>query len=277
MTLRELTNSLKRILTKNIPSIASRIEDRHLEFLIHQYRAKEIRREFQKYREIDPTWLQNMGLVNYTKVTSDDDPNIPDTVSDCVLGKFTIPTVVNMPDDMGVYRVVSGDRKCSYYRTTPDRFWGFVDGSLRSKFKYYFRIGNAVYIHPYSEQGIMTLILDNPLSGYVYSTENVLTGNLVTGTTYKVVSGQIVHNSTTYYNGDTFAAVNANFTGNGKVQANTQKASLTRTDNYPMSNVMADRIIMQIATQEYGIERASIGDPKEDAKDDALSDQMKGD
>lgn len=268
-TLKEITDDLELIASKSQISDDLRIDDRWLSHNVHQYRAKAIRDSFKRNRHINPTWIQDQGNIKPTKVDADDDPAISGC-GDCTFGKILIPTVVDLPDHMGVYRVSSACRTKSYYRTTLPRFQGFVNGSVRDNFNYFFAIGNAIYMHPYIVDASVQLILENPLEGDVLLTNNIESGDLVVGTGYEVTSGDITHNGTKYRKGDTFTATATTFTGNGKVQLQSKKRKLSNTDPYPIDHTLMEYVKMKILTQDLRIEENRPADIRNDSQDQSV-------
>lgn len=265
MTLRQLRSDILLLLQKSKISKDFRVQPRHIDFLIHRYRAIEIRQQYSKTLEIDPTWLQDMGPIPVTNVTSGDDPII--TVSSMTLGKIDIPTVVQLPANAGVYRIATASKQTTIYPITQPRFFELVRDSYRAKFCYWFKVGNSVYSDFLSEWYNPILILDNPLDGTVHDTTNKQSGELVIGRQYKVASGTILHNAVQYNAPATFTAVNANFTGTGAVQAVNQVRPMTEDDTYPMSFTLAERIVLKILTQDFKIEETQIGDLRNDSND----------
>lgn len=264
--LKEITDDIKLILSKNQQSDDFRAHDRNIDFKVHQYRATEIRSVFKRERQVNPTWLQDQGNLVPTKVTSDDDPAIAGCKG--TFGKIDIPTVVNLPNFMGVYRVASACKTKSYYRTTLQRFMGFVPDSTRANQNYFFVIGHSVYMSPYIQDASVQLILENPLQGTLTISTNIPSGELEVGTVYQVSAGDITHDSVKYRKGATFTAVNANFTGSGSVQLQDQKRLLRRTDDYPMDLTMLERVKLKILTQDYAIEERKIADLDNDSVDE---------
>jgi len=262
---RDLQSDILLILSKSKLSKDFRIRERHIRFLINQYRSVAIRDQYKKTFQIEPTWLQDFGKVIFTPINSADDPAIPTTSLN--LGKFTIPTPVSLPNDKGVFRVASTSKQKTYYPIEMPRFFELVEGSNRANFCYWFRVGNALYTSPCADQGNVVLILDNPLDGYSFFTENVQTGNLLIGIQYVVTDGQIIHNTIPYIIGQTFVAVNTVFTGNGTVQYVNKKIPRTIDDPYPMSLTMAEFVIIKILTQEFKLEKQEIADIKNDSSD----------
>ncbi len=266
-TLRQYRSDIMLIYERLRLSKNKRLNERHADFLIHKYRAVNIRDDYNARRQIDPSWLQDFGQVSFTPVLSSDDPAIG--VGSIQLGKLTIPQVVSLIDDMGVYRVSSTSKFCQHFPIEMDRFFAIPEGSWAAKSDYYFRVNTALYICPAREVGNVVLILDNPMDGVVLLTENVLSGNILPGVSYTVQSGQAVYNGLGYNVGVTFVGVAGinTFTGTAVVKRTIQKRNMTIDDPYPMSFQLAEKVLLKMFYQEFKIENQQTLDAKNDATD----------
>lgn len=268
MSLKEIVSSIMLVLAKSKLSKDFRVNTRHIQFLVAQYRARGIREEYKRNIQIDPAWLQDFGTVQFTEINSADDKAIPYTSQN--LSKLTIPPIVSLPNDAGCYRVVGSSKQKQYYPITVERFFSLVEGSVRNKFAYFFRVGNAIYLNQLVDQGNVVLILDNPLDGYVIQTENVLSGNITVGDSFTVTNGQVIYNSIVYNANSIFIGIQniTTYSGTGTVQYTNQKRSMTIDDEYPMSLTLAEYIVMKILTQEFKIEPTEIGDIRNEGNDE---------
>lgn len=269
-SLREIRSDLELLLQKSELSKDFRVQRRHLEFLINSYRSKGILETFQQTKQTDPAWVQDFGKVATTKVLSSDDPQI--TVGSLTLGKIEIPSLVSLPDDKGVYRIAGTSKQCTYYPISSAKFFELAPiicyGNYRANQHYHFRIGQSLYVHPYTAEINPQLILDNPLNGYQLRTHNVI--ELIPGESYTVSQGQIIHNSVSYNVNAIFTAVNPTFTGNGKVKFTNQKIDFTIDSPYPISLTLRDYIVLNILTKEFGIEPQTISDIKPNSRDESV-------
>lgn len=271
--LRQIVYDCITVLSKGKYTDDSRLDDDKDGFLaykIREKRAQEIRNIYDKLKMVDPIWLQDYGIVDVTEVNTADD--VTATLCKCKLGKITLPRVISlttnqgMNPDMGVYAVRSSCGTHEYYYKSLPQLQYFVDDEIRSRFKYYARVMDSLYLKPFVKQVRPMLILENPLDGYVNDTENKASGKLVVGTSYTVYGAQVVHNSIGYAPGATFTAVNTVFTGNGQVRLTTPRRQMTDLDPYPIGQEMADRVVMRILTEDFQIEKTQIasGDNKSD-------------
>ncbi len=269
----DIRSDLVLLLSKSVQTKNSRINTSQLEqYMIPEKRARGIREEsHRKSADGCQDVTDPMGRMLVTPVTSGDDPNVPQTCKE--VGKVILPGVVSLPEDRGIYRISSSSRKDVYYPIESSRFWDIPSENVRAKFKYYSRIGRALYLRPAPTEINAQLILDNPMDGFVLLTHNVQPGELTIGDSFTVVLGSVVHNSITYSatGTNTFVAVNENFTGTGTVQYTLQKRRMTNKDPYPLSFTLTDYIIMKILTQDFKIEESNVADVINDAKDQLVA------
>ncbi len=265
MTLHELVSDIMLVLSKSTISKDFRVSKRHIRFLVNQYRARKIQDDYKTFGRVMPEYMQDLGILQVTKINSGDDTSIPYT--SLTLGKISIPPIVSLPDEDGLVRVSSSSRQMTYYPIEMPLFFDLVPDSIQTKFPYYFKVGIPVYLHPYIQEVNMIAVLDDPLDGYVFRTENVFSGNLTIGDLFVVTSGSIQHNTVVYTKGQNFTAVNANFIGTGTVQYQIKKRKMTIFDPYPASIAAGEYIALSILTKEFGIEEKQIADIKNDAKD----------
>jgi hypothetical protein len=261
---------VKNLLSRFSVSDDSRLNERAIGSLISARRAAAIDKAYFINQVIDPVWLQDMGKINFTRVTSSDDPQILN--SSLCLGKITLPPVVSLQTDRGVYRISSSSKQKQCYPISTEEFFFLYesDDDRLKQFSHYFRIGNAYYVYPYQSEGSAILILADPLQGFVKLTENIASGSLTYGDTFIVLSGQIVYGGTTYNPLQTFVAVQASgnaYTGTGIVQYLNKKRKMTMYDEYPIAKNMESEIILSILSSEFKIEASTLPDAINDARD----------
>lgn len=276
MTLRQIIYDCITILSKGKYTDDSRLDDDKDGFLaykIREKRAQEIRSYYDKLKMIDPVWLQDYGISNVTKVNTADDATA--LRCNCSLGKITLPRVISLTNnqsntpDLGVYSILStcGTHEF-YYKSLPQLYY-YVGDEIRDKFKYYTRVMDSIYIKPYTKEIRTLLILENPLDGFYNDTENKISGTLIPGTRYTVYDAQVVHSGSGYSVGSTFVAINTTFTGNGNVRLTNPIRQLTDLDPYPISQDMADRIVLRILTEDFQVEKTAIANGKNNSDDKA--------
>lgn len=247
----------------------TRLSERHIDFMVHDYRARGIREEYNRNLFIDPTWIQDYGNTDVTVVNSSDDPSVEQT-SRCV-SKFTLPDIVSLGSDRGVHRISTASRMVDFYQTTEENYYALMPGQVELKFNYWWRIGDAYYVSTSEKQVRPFLILGNPMDGFVLQTEWVQSGDLTIGQSYTVYSTQVIHNTVAYNLGDTFVAVNANFSGIGKVKFTNQKRAMTINDRYPMGRTLLEYVTIKIFANEFNIAEHQVAGVVADSMDKTLT------
>ena len=141
----------------------SDLEEMWILHKINRYRAVHVEAEYRRNNEIDPVWLQRVPKFDFTKVTAADDPAV--IYSSIELGKATIPSVIKLPYDQGLYRVsgIAGVTQFEPIDFNTLMMRLDVGEERNGEYGYYSRIGNNIYISPYLMQGSAIIIADNPL------------------------------------------------------------------------------------------------------------------
>lgn len=274
-TRKEYIYDIIRLLTKAGITDESRLDKDHIGFLVDQRRAKEIRDTYKRNPVIETIWLQDYGITEFTPVNKAEDKAV--SAINCKFSKAIIPPVVSINDpmsntpDLGTYSIRSASGEHEFHYMNVQRMQYLHPDGIAIMFRYFTKIGNALYLTPEVKHARPLLILDSPLDGYVLDNSYINSGNLIVGVQYEVVSGNIIHNGTKYYKGGTqvFTAVNTTFTGTGKVQLVNQKRRMTNDDPYPMSYTMWEVVKMKILTQDFGIEQRVVADVTNDSQDQA--------
>ncbi len=130
---------------------------------LNSYRELLINAQYQLTAHIDYTWLQRHPQFTWEKITAADDPNV--TIGSITLGKYTLPGIVTLPEDLGLYQVMGSGGIRLYSKDD------FATMMTRAEIKeerhprhgYYSRIGNVVYSFPYEIYGQAILIAANPM------------------------------------------------------------------------------------------------------------------
>jgi hypothetical protein len=273
MTKKNIIDSIRSLATRFSVTDESRLDEDWLSYKIDQVCAQLKVAQYAQTGILDQSWLTDLGIVDVYKVNISDDINV--SFCKCNVGKFEIPQTISFISkdgnlDLGIYYLISACGKSQYF---PQRLsmWSYVPTDhTRSLFKYYWRINTSVYINDDRVQKIRpVLFLLHPEDGKFINSANVVSGSLVSGTSYIVKFGQIVYNGTPYADGSTFTATaTTTFTGTGKVYLASQARDYRETDAYPASGEMARMIEIEILTKEFGLERQAIVDVRNDSKDD---------
>jgi hypothetical protein len=248
----------------------SRLDDSFLAYKINEYRALLIQKKYAETREIDPIWLQSIPISQFTCVGTGDDPNVLGETTR--LGKCTLPAVVSLPRNLGLYRMSSSSRQKQIYPTTEHEFYMMLetgDDRLRH-FEYYYPIGKSHYIYPYREKGTATCILENPLEAQGKLTEIISNGNLLAGTDYIVTQEAIVYGGVMYLPGQLLTASTTNgsfYEGSGVLFLKNKLYTLDTRDDYPCDAGMAEMIIIEVLTKDFKLESSFVTDLRQDFAD----------
>jgi hypothetical protein len=275
MTGDELTYDILDIITKFGQTDRQRYDEDWIRNKRDQLRAYFIQMEHRKQGFINPVWLQDLGVVQFTPVKeSDIDYGV---CGSCNISKAVLPQHIPLynPDsqneDNGLKIMTPCGRDMFYYLPL-EVIRNIPKEHPRSKFYYYFTLNNNHFINKVYGTGLkprVMMVAERPADINVINNLEVPSGALVVGTVYKVINYQIVHNSLAYMPGQTFTAVNALYTGAGSVVlANPVELFSESTSTYPVTNAMARAIVLEMCTKEFGVEESKISDYKNDMADD---------
>lgn len=265
MTLIELVYDVRHIL-KQVQDDSS-IPDKFIAQLVAKYRAIEIVMDFEKFGEINPVWIQPLGVYNTTKVNASDKQVNAGTIC---FGKVTLPPVIKFDNDLGVYRIALSGNQSRIYPLSQDLMMLKIEGNeISNGFYFYYKIFNNYFVYPFVSSIFPNLILEDPMDGYLLTTENVITGNIVTDDSYTVGTGNIIYNSTVYNAGDIFTGLSGitTFSGGGTVKYTNNKRRLRMSDEYPIDIAMAGKVILNILTKEFNLQQQQVSDIVNDAAD----------
>lgn len=270
LTKKSMVDDVGILLTKFGKTDETRLDDDYISYKIDEIRADYIVKQFAEDEAIDPTWVQDLGMVRFNKVNFADDINI--TSCDCTITKAFIPQVLSLGrQDLGLYSIISACGKTRYYPYEMSKWMYIPEGHERNKFHYYSRINNALYKNKEGDARVMA-VLFNPEDAFVKNSLPIASGSIVNGTVYIVKFGQVVYNGVTYQPNSTFTGitgVTGFYSSIGQVFLNSQAQAFTDLDPYPVSADMARNIILDLLSKEFNIERQSIIDAENDSRDDA--------
>jgi hypothetical protein len=134
---------------------------------LNSYRADFIAQDVSLTGMVSTSWLQDLPLYTTEKINSGDDPEV--TIASVTLGKITIPDVVNLNDDLGIWKVLSPSQQYPYTPVDPVQLFMMISlgKDIYKDYGYYFRKGTSLYIYPYNDRLKLTLLLMNPMDGQV--------------------------------------------------------------------------------------------------------------
>jgi len=279
MTKKQITDDLINLFSRFSQTDEQRIDEDYFAYKIEQARVSEIIKEYNVTGIIDQNWLLDFGIYDLTKVNFADDPNV--TSCACDIMKAEIPSVMNLTSlgdgnlDLGL-KVISacGKTDYTYY---PLEAWRLIPKEhVRSKFHYYQRFGNKIYVNKLVNSLRFIGIPETTDGLIIKKTLPVISGSVKAGVTYMVKggSGSLTYNGVIYLPTNTFVGVTGitTFTASGTCQLfyNNFEVAMTENDPYPVSAHLARQIVISILTTELQIERQQVADVVNDSADDAL-------
>jgi len=138
------------------------IDDLWLLNKINMYRSVFIPMEYDTEHTIQPSWIQRLHKQTVTKVNSADDPSI--TVTSIYLGKVTIPRIIGLPDNLGLYRVSGSGGITSFQPIDFNTLIMKIDigEEIMGDYGYCSLIGNDLYLYPLVSEMQALIIAEDP-------------------------------------------------------------------------------------------------------------------
>lgn len=130
---------------------------------INSYRELFIRQDYEMNNLINPSWIQRVHKIETSKVSAADDPSI--TLSSIWLSKASIPSVIALPYDLGVYRI-SGSSSITQFQPCDFNTLMMrieIGEEMNSHYGYYSRIGNDIYLYPLCMEISGLIVAQNPM------------------------------------------------------------------------------------------------------------------
>ncbi len=269
ITQKSLFDDLINILTKFGRTDETRIDEDWVYNKFNEARAEMLKEAYRKTGTADPSWYQDLGMIDFHKVNFSDDINVQYCA--CHISKATLPLFIILdPTSDAGFTLISSCGKTKYYPYPMSMWMNIPPEHERSRFAYYTRMNTVVYVNKVEQKLRAYGVLFDPLDAKLINSAPVT--SIVNGTSYKVKYGTIVYNGTAYEPNSTFTGgATTTFTGAGKVYLASQVSSWADTDPYPISADMARSLVIELAVKEFGIERQQIADVRNDSKDDATT------
>lgn len=270
ITKKGIIDDIEIILTKFGKTDDSRLDEDYLSYKIDNIRSEMIQKKYQETEKIDPTWVQDLGMIDFNDVNFADDSAI--TSCDCIISKAFIPQIVSLGSlDLGLYSIISSCGKTRYYPYEMAKWMYIPKGHERGMFHYYSRINNALYVNKSIQKLRVLVVLSNPEDAVTKNSLPIASGSIVNGIVYIIKESQVIYNGITYQPNTTFTGITGVtnfFTNGGQVYLYSQTKAFTDLDPYPVSGDMAREIVLEILTKEFNVERQSIIDSENDSRDD---------
>lgn len=277
-TRKNIVDSILILATRFSRTDETRLDEDYLSFLVEQTRASEILKEYNITGIIDQNWLVDFGIYDLTKVNFADDPNVD--FCECDIMKAEIPKTINLTAigegnlDLGL-KVISACGSRSYTMYPLERWRMVPKEHVRSKFYYYQRFGNIIYVNKMVNSLRFIGIPETTDGLIIKKTLPVSSGNIKQGVVYMVKgsTGLVTYNGLNYLPDSTFTGTTTTtFTalGDCKVYYNNFEYTMTDEDPYPVSPHLARQIVISILTTELQIEKQQAVDVVNDSADDVI-------
>ena len=274
MTLEQIIYDIKHLLDAFTDDTV--VNDGHLIFKINNYRDIFLHEQLRRDTIINHAFFQKFDKIDVFPVSSGDLPDVDGSIK---FGKFTLPEIIHGDgDDEPLLKLYLLQRHKRIYFIDRSQLMEMIfsmDQRLDYTTYYLYEGGNSFYIYPYHENISGDAIFINPLdsklfyttSTPIYSIENNIEYIITKGYIKEVTpSGSIL--GVIYKIGETFTAnLNNTYSGDGTIFRTSKVLSPALNSSYPCTGEMAERIILEILTKDFQIERKSVSDILNDSVD----------
>jgi len=270
MKIDKIVYDLKHLL--NALTDDTSVNDAHLIFKINNYWALFLKADYQETGNISKKYYQRIPLIDVHGVSSADDPNVlGGTIR---FGKFTMPSILDLGDEEPPVDIYTAQRQERLYFIERDLLFELIrnkDERL-DVFKYYFYEENTAYTYPVVDRVSFLGLIQNPLEASLFYTTPEPLYNLANGIQYIVTQGSVKCDTGSkeniYLKGYTLNAnTSYTYSGDGVLYRTNQVIDVTNDMEYPISPDMAERIILEILTKDFMLEKQTIADIFNDSKD----------
>lgn len=245
MQLVELEKDISRILQKSKLVDDSRISPRHIRYKIHQYRAQGIRETFIERGEIEPIWLQSLGSVEKVKVAGLLGAVQPAPLE--IKHSYSIFTETNSADDTSLPAC-----DCTIGKLEAPPMVSLPGLSNMQSDNGVYRISTASRqekYYPIAFDRFFQLAKGSSRAKHNYYFK---IGNTIYISPYKEKMSVVA------------------------IFDNPLDTGLLPTEEYPISNTLAEYIVLKILTQDFNIEAKIAADLRNDAADALIALQRQG-
>ena len=270
MKIENIIYDIKHLL--NALSDDTRVSDAHLIFKINNYWALFIKEEIRITGIVSTALFQRIPLITVYPVTSADDPAV--TGGTIKFGKIKIPPLVDIGRQEPPMNLFTSERHKRIYYSDRDLLMEMIQAKDErlDQFKFYIIEGTTVYIYPVVPSVSFSGILQNPMEASLFYTTPEPLFNLTVGVEYIVTSGSVKEETTIYIKGESFTCLaNTTYSGDGVVYRSTKVLDATVDMDYPISPDLAERIVLEILTKDFMLEKQSVVDIFNDAIDEFKS------
>lgn len=148
---------------KNTVNDDSDLDELFLLQKINSYRAIMIQNHYAQRGYIESAWIQRYPTFDFEKVLSSDDPAVG--WGSMVLGKYRLPKMISLPDQIGLFQVFGSGRarplSMTDFSTMIMR--AGIDEELPKGSGFVCVLGDDIYVYPYIMKGQAHIIASNPM------------------------------------------------------------------------------------------------------------------
>lgn len=273
----EITFDAINLITKFGFTDTQRYDTDWIRFKRDEIRAYFIQQEYRQKGFVNPVWLQDLNVIQFTPVKeSDIDYGV---CGGCNISKANIPQHIPLynPDtqneDNGL-KIMSPCGKDNFYYLPLETYKYIPNEHPRKKFNYYFNFNDSYFVTKKYNTGLKLRVIgcfERPSDINNINNLEVTSGQISIGVSYTVINFQVVYNGLGYNVGQTFIGVagQSTYTGAGSViLTNEIQPYSEQTSTYPVTNAMARMIVIEMLAKEFGIEQAAVSAYKNDIADD---------
>jgi len=166
MTAEELVYDILEI--KNAIEDDRDIDELWLLNKINMYRTSFMAQYYALNNEIPSSWQQRIRKQIVKRVTASDDPAI--TNSSIVVGKVTLPKIVNLPEDVGLVRVTGSSGILSFDQIDFDSLMLKIhfNEERMGEFGWCSKVGDDLFLWPLIREIQAIVVAENPMDVQVF-------------------------------------------------------------------------------------------------------------
>ena len=266
MKIENIVYDIKHLL--NALTDDTRIADGHLIFKINNYWAIFLKEDYNQTGILNKSAYQRIPLITSYPVSSADDPSVDGgTIK---FSKITVPKLIQLGEREPAMDLWMSQKHQRIYFIDRDTLMEMIiaNDELLDIFKYYIYEGNDVYIYPVVGNVSFAGLLETPMDASMFYTTPEALFDLTAEIEYIVTSGSVKAGTTVYLKGETFTAVSGTtYSGDGVVYRSTKVIDANKDMEYPISSDMAERIVLEILSKDFMLEKQSIFDIFNDSAD----------
>lgn len=123
-----------------------RLGIRQIKMWIQGYRADAIKRFTEAGKDIDPQLISDFGIITLTEIDEADAEACQDIEWGCTIKKFTLPKMVDLPQNRAILFVGKIDKQTMFQRDEANVHYFVRQSRYGNLISRYFIIGQTVYV-----------------------------------------------------------------------------------------------------------------------------------